>query len=50
MLVMEEDDALPFTVIQQCRAQWCSTFPAAEYVITNMLYMCTLSLKDLQGC
>lgn len=47
MLVLEEADALPFTVIQYSTAQWCSIAPAAEYVITNMLYMCTLSLKDI---
>lgn len=47
MLVLEEADALPFTVIQYSRAQWCSIAPAAEYVTTNVLYMCTLSLKDL---
>lgn len=47
MLVLEEADALPFTVIQCSRAQWCSIAPAAEYVTTNVLYMCTLSLKDL---
>lgn len=47
MLVLKEADALHFMVIQYSIAQWCSTAPAAEYVIRNMLYMCTLPLKDL---
>lgn len=47
MLVLKEADALHFMVIQYSIAQWCSTAPVAEYVIINMLYMCTLPLKDL---
>lgn len=49
MLVLKEADAVHFTVIQYSVAQWRSTAPEAEYVTTNMLYMCTLPLKDLQG-
>lgn len=37
MLVLKEADAVHFMVIQYSIAQWSSTAPAAEYVITNTL-------------
>lgn len=47
MLVLKEADTVHFMVIQYSIAQWCSTAPAAEYVITNTLYIGTMPLKDL---
>lgn len=45
MAVLKDADTVHFMAIQYSRVQWCSTAPAAEYVIINMLYMCTLPLK-----
>jgi len=47
MLVLKEADAVGFMVIQYSTAQRCSAAPAAEYVIRNTLYVCTLPLKDV---